>query len=383
VLLVHGIRTDGTWYELTRERLRPFFECEEYSYPGYRSSWFGAVRVAVEPWTVFWALLLSLIGWVSAYLLFDRTFPRVVVPASTLLLGLVVARVRAEAQLRRTFEEFAEFYGTSLHRVGKPIHLIAHSLGAYLTASALMKFGGVRFNRIIYCAAVIPRTFDWKTLLAGRRVRHVRNETGLKDLVPLITAILSPVSRKFGAAGLYGFKGPKHVLHTQADQNVRCSDCETESAPVHNIQLPFEHSSYFIGGLQCEDFWLPFLLGYDPAEFRLLMDLCSEIAERDSLGHHEARDEEEAQLLKYEWKWLQGGTLEERGLRVIRRKHAHIPDSLVPLLLAPRVLHAVGLFWRQVALAQAERTKGRYSKSWAVTGMDPMWVFVQALRRVA
>jgi pimeloyl-ACP methyl ester carboxylesterase len=381
-VLVHGIRTDGPWFRPTVRRLRAFFECIPYSYNEYRHAIGGGLRLAFHPWLFLASLVAAPIVFLVARLVADRWTPAIVPSLSLLAIGLVVANRLAVARLRATVDAFADFYGEEVQNPGHPPHLIAHSLGTYISGNALKRFGGVRFRRIVYCAAVLPRRFSWKRLQAGGQIQYVRSEIGLKDLIPKAASWLSVIVPGFGNAGLAGFSGPIETIHTVEDQNLTCLHCSQRFAAVHNVKLPYEHSTFFNGGLQCECYWLPFLLGYDPVEYRLLMDMCAELDELDKLGNGEARDELETQLYHTEWKFLMGDTLEEATLKLVRHHQPHIGDGLL-WMLTPYTLHAIGLFWRQVAAAQNERKNGNEKQPWIVTGLDPFWVLSQAVEEAA
>lgn len=382
VVLVHGIRTDGPWFAPTVERLRPFFDCVEYGYDGYAHAVWGAVRVAFTPRVLLASLIAAIVAALLALRSFDALYARLLFPAAVLAIGLCAARLAADRQLTAAINEFARFYDEELHHSGRPPHLIAHSLGTYLAGNATARFSPVRFNRIVYCAAVVRRNFDWKAFTSQGRVRYVRNETGLKDPVPLVTALLSLFGREFGSAGLHGFEPKASVVHSVPEQDRVCPSCVSGRAPVHNLPLPFEHSDYFEGGLQCEEYWLPFLLGYDPVEYRLLADMCCELESCENLGMDEARDEIEAQLRALEWSWLQGATLEQAILKRVKKIHPHITHDLA-YLVRPYVLHSLGLFWRAIAKAKAERAEKHYSRASAINGSDPIWTLRQCVERAS
>src|SRR5882672_7888601 len=101
-------------------------------------------------------------------------------------------------------------------------------------------------------------------------------------LVPRAAWLYSFLNSGFGYAGKLGFLGGDEV-HTLANHDDICDACFGGAALVHNAPFSGGHSTFF-STVHCDRFWLPFLLGYDPAEHKLVVEMCSQLCELDGLG---------------------------------------------------------------------------------------------------
>lgn len=353
VILVHGIRTDGNWIVDARPLLEPFFEVVPIHYRHYRH--LGAVKLAVEPLVI---LLGVLIGWISVYLVSRPWLPWWLTGWAAVVLAsaYMMRRLRLDSALRNFVLEFSE----KAERPGRPPNLVAHSLGSYLAGAALLEHPGITFRRVILCGCVLRRDFPWARLRGDAitthfslgRVESVRNEIGLRDWVPRIAEYLSRFSVGFGSAGRDGFVGNSSVVHDVFQADGACPRCDGRGSGVlvHNIHLPFDHNSGFIGGLHCKSAWVPYLLGYDPAEYNTVLRLCRTAAEQHGRNHSQLRKVEQ-KLRNTRWNWCRG-PLRARILQRIsdsRPELKHDRDFLVDL-----ADHALGIFWRRVDRAARE-----------------------------
>jgi hypothetical protein len=90
-------------------------------------------------------------------------------------------------------------YGLSIE---EPFHrpsIIAHSLGAHIICKALHKYPEIKFDKVFLHGAIVPREFDWYTLILRDQVSKVVCEQSRKDLIVrlsfLITGSFHPCSR--------------------------------------------------------------------------------------------------------------------------------------------------------------------------------------------
>lgn len=122
----------------------------------------------------------------------------------------------------RLVDKFYNWYGTTvktcasvaLDRYDKRPSAVAHSLGSWVIANAMLKYEDVRFDKLILAGSILPRDFDWATLFARDQVAFVRNECGQKDPWPDWAGRF--VART-GTGGTHGFDWFGSTV-----QNVRC-----------------------------------------------------------------------------------------------------------------------------------------------------------------
>jgi pimeloyl-ACP methyl ester carboxylesterase len=114
--------------------------------------------------------------------------------------------------------------------------IIAHSFGTYLVGKCMLKYDSVRIDKLILCGSILPKDFDWGTLLARNQVNLVRNEYGVKDFW---SGIVKHFVRGTGSSGRDGFGVISTVIEEQRFEQ-------------------FRHSDYFHSG-HMEAHWIPFL----------------------------------------------------------------------------------------------------------------------------
>ncbi len=86
---------------------------------------------------------------------------------------------------------------------------VGHSYGTYLLAECLRRFQQMRFKRAYLVGSVIPREFDWRTLIVTRgQLEGLRNDCCSLDWpVGICCRILSQIGfRDIGEAGFRGFQ---------------------------------------------------------------------------------------------------------------------------------------------------------------------------------
>lgn len=196
IITVHGIRTFGQW----QERLEDMAEAEDdaISVVHYKYGYFSAVAFLVP-----------------------------------FLRSLLVRR------FARALKQYCKQHSW------KRIDIVAHSFGTFLAAKGLLhlkKEDQPRVHTLILAGSVLKVNFPAERLLSSNVTRIV-NECGIRDVVLLLSQI---VSFGTGMAGRSGIVGLQH---------------ET----FQNRFYDFKHGGYFDeGGVFMRREWLPLLLGNEP-----------------------------------------------------------------------------------------------------------------------
>jgi pimeloyl-ACP methyl ester carboxylesterase len=90
----------------------------------------------------------------------------------------------------------------------RQINLVAHSFGTYVIAWVLLRDARrltLNVNTVILCGSVLRQFFPWQRLTRDKTVGRVINDCGTKDMWPLMAQCFV---LGLGAAGRYGFAGP-------------------------------------------------------------------------------------------------------------------------------------------------------------------------------
>jgi hypothetical protein len=309
------------------EVLGHYFDCVAIHYPHYEDHPVAAVlKVVIEPW--------ALVGGLAAgiFLLFRLFFQQQTVgpfhehfydslvnvvffylTITFIVVGVALAyrrRKQAEAEVRQQIQR------TMIGGVGA--HLIAHSLGTYLTCRMLRTVQGLKLRRVIYVGSVVKRKFSWD-LLTGHRIEALRNEVGGQDSVVLLAGMAKWLFflTDLGWAGWKGFLGSATDVHSSTEADWPCGRCSIQPlpAPVHNSLCPYDaHNTLFMSGFHAARFWLPFLWEYDPGYFQAFLERCQSLTQLGRADFLEAFNR-----LRYA-SW--GGRLcfEEMVVREIRAK---------------------------------------------------------------
>jgi pimeloyl-ACP methyl ester carboxylesterase len=352
VLLVHGIQSDGRWMIDAEPLLSPFFKTVLIEYPHFRH--LGAFKLLFEPLSFCVALIVA---WVIATGSRGNLWLGLLVGGA----GVLLSRLLSRRLLESAIDNFVVRFSREADQMGRPTHVIAHSLGTYLTATALQRFPGIQLGRVILCGCVLPRYYPWqafrKDVAAGRlnaRIASIRNEMGLRDWVPRAALWARRVGGpRFGSAGLEGFTGSDSLIHEVPEGSVQCPRCVTGvDGFLHNVRLDFSHSTGFLGGNQCKYFWVPFLLNCDPGEFRKLLNLSASCYDAQGRDPDEINFSE-TELREYPWRWCEGRPLEVEVRKRLSRSRGVHPEQL-DLLVA----NGIRIFWHLVAVAQNEPYPG-------------------------
>ncbi|MEQ8824258.1 MAG: hypothetical protein RIC14_07780 [Filomicrobium sp.] len=81
--------------------------------------------------------------------------------------------------------------------------IICHSFGTYLLSKVIEANQDLVFDRIILCGSVIPQEFEWERY--SNQFNEIINECGQNDTVVRLAPILS---HKLGSTGRFGFRNP-------------------------------------------------------------------------------------------------------------------------------------------------------------------------------
>ncbi|MDE2821878.1 MAG: hypothetical protein OXK79_00045, partial [Chloroflexota bacterium] len=187
-------------------------------------------------------------------------------------------------------------------------HVIAHSFGTYLAVRA-MAMHDILFARVVFVGCVLPRRFNWHTLFkrasGPSRVKDVRNEIGSSDFVVRLAGFTTWLTRELGSAGRTGFLPVGHKVHSISNPWHECQECSTSAAArVHNVTLEeYGHSTWALGIGHALHFWLPYLWGYPPAEFRNWLNVCSQATRGLQTAAKDDYVHAVGFLLRHKWTW--------------------------------------------------------------------------------
>lgn len=322
VLLVHGVNPDRTWPARVRRILEPHFECHTIDYNEY-DGLMGPIR-AVLPVT---ALVLFLVAIVATPVLWTGWGGRAaglafVSGCAVLLVGLLIGWLMRRRVLRIRYRSQLDGLGI----FSEPPHVIAHSLGTWLTSHAMLKIHTALFDRVIFAGSIVPRRFAWGRLLKSIKpdaFTHLRNEVGRTDWVVLFAGLLPIPITEMGYGGLWGFV-PCDLVHNQDTVRGRCQTCDNGAkARIHNVRLDaYRHSDAFLGFLHIAELWLPDLWGYSPREVADFFRLCQAMVRLEDEARAAGLDAGAARLLTglgtgermlrdRDWEWTDSMTLEQ------------------------------------------------------------------------
>lgn len=322
ILTVHGINTDGKWQEDVKFVLEPHFQCKAVRYPHYRR--FGALKLILEPWVLALAVGSVLLGWWLRYLSYPLLW----------LLGAVVVSI-ASSFVRRDRAHKCYFDQVKGWEYEKAPHLIAHSMGTYLSARTIRKHAWFKLSHIVFAGCIVSKRFRWRPVLgfpsinnpttAGElpcltctaaetaQVVKVRNDVQLLDWVAVaasaLRALLFP---DFGWAGHSGFKETvpcppnSPIIHEVPRPDAWCPSCKKNehNAPIHNVFCAeYSHSDVFMSPDYIAYFWLPFFWDIEPPEYSLFLEWCLEAAQGQQDGDWLLVSETEGKLRNREWIW--------------------------------------------------------------------------------
>jgi hypothetical protein len=269
---------------MAKEVFEPHFACEPIEFSDYDCAKGGAVKAIVHPVLFLGALVALVFAWRYRSSL-AMTSTGVLVVAS-----LLVARLQL-----RWCADYVKAVMSEKMVSARRVHVIAHSLGTFFTWRA-MERADVEFDRVVLVGSVLPHVLSHSASWSSRVRRtddsargvefsgpSVRNEVAGKDLVVWLAGLAGWLSRELGRSGWgRGFQSQTIPIHTAPDPWTHCSECESgRKAIIHNVALGsyYGHSTVFLGPGHAQRLWLPFLWGFEPAEFRDWLRLSSLAAE--------------------------------------------------------------------------------------------------------
>lgn len=113
------------------------------------------------------------------------------------------------------------------------IIVIAHSFGTYITSKLLSEYPRIKFDKIIFCGAIVPKDFRWEMHADNLNSTSILNDVGTRDIWPIIA---TTVSLGYGASGRIGFQTNR----------------------VTDRYFNFKHSDFFTQN-HIRKYWLPFI----------------------------------------------------------------------------------------------------------------------------
>jgi hypothetical protein len=104
----------------------------------------------------------------------------------------------------------------------------------------LLKYKNIRFDKVILCGSILPKTFPWQDIIDRGQVRELRNEYGVKDIWVNLVALFI---KGAGSSGRDGFIQNGFKL---------------ANSRIIQERFEFKHSEYFFKG-HMRTFWISFL----------------------------------------------------------------------------------------------------------------------------
>jgi hypothetical protein len=107
----------------------------------------------------------------------------------------------------RLVDRFREWYFNQVNglRIEEPFHrpsIVAHSLGSWIVAKAMLKYDDIKFDKVFLHGSIVPRDFDWYTLILRDQVNRITVEKSKRDWVLYLSFVLTG---SFYPCGRYGF----------------------------------------------------------------------------------------------------------------------------------------------------------------------------------
>lgn len=309
-------------------------------------------------------------------------------------------------------------------------HVVAHSLGTYLTGHILNEEERPLLGRVIFTGCVLDRKFPWYKNVgpeAQQKFWAVKNYVGGIDVVPVFTGSLrtvwvlltSPARipgiirgtefignllhwRPLGWAGQRGFRDREPVVHS-LPADTMCPMCVPggNSAAVHNVRARFAGHSTINGDADYQCFqWLPFLWADSPVKFDYWKALCTlghqaatalqgqirgGVLTSEQIVNQNALADAEHRLLSGPWYWpLNGNWLSQGGLVAGRPLRAYVEEIVDGFDTRPNVSVDVLLrrvpviIFQKFAVALAER-KSSTPRANIMALLEPRKVLVAAV----
>lgn len=112
--------------------------------------------------------------------------------------------------IRNDVKDFRDWYFSIVDdpnyslRISEPFHrpsILAHSLGTWIIAKALMTFPEIKFDKIFLFGSIIPEDFDWFKLILNDQVNSVIYEKAEKDRIASLGIIFTGSNKPCGTKG--------------------------------------------------------------------------------------------------------------------------------------------------------------------------------------
>lgn len=112
--------------------------------------------------------------------------------------------------IKKDVEKFRDWYFSIVENpsyelnINEPFHrpsIIAHSLGTWIVAKALLKYPELKFDKIFLFGSIIPEIFDWFKLILNDQVNSVFYEKAKKDSIAPLGLIFTGSLRPCGTKG--------------------------------------------------------------------------------------------------------------------------------------------------------------------------------------
>ena len=404
ILTVHGINTDGKWQEAVKNVLEPHFECAAIQYPHYR--YLGALKLLFEPYVLVPALAVPWIVSKWEHLKYPSMWV-----LGAFVLAYLGSYVRRHCALKYVLGQMNQSDFEDRR------HLIAHSLGSYLTGKIILKHTWFRLSHVIYAGCVLSQKFNWRKLglvnhpkprckhtvssnetvnlsypeeLANAQAIKVRNDVQRKDLVPILAkALRAFLLPDFGMAGYSGFKDTLPcppavtVMHKVPTPSQACADCCANShlAPLHNVVVDeYWHSGVFSDPRYISAFWLPFFWNIESSEYALFVQIFIESEKARRENFYSQIIEQERVFREQEWRWAGCKLTEfikgeiEAYMKLYPHKDRNLTDDLVDFAVK-------GTWLRFDAAREAYRDR---SVGWETTvlGLNPKHAVATAVKEL-
>jgi len=278
VITVHGVGClgfGGEWQEKVESVLGEQFVFDHIRHGYYR--WLAGVDLAFEPVVVL--ALFGLWWWIRP------VWPHDIRPEPLVVLVFVLAYYLRTVRHKLAWWSFWNQLFDRLIGHGPP-HLIAHSLGTYLTCRAMTEKDFARFDHVILAGSVVNEEFCEQRWIASRPTpcQNLRNEVAPRDPVVIIAFLFRKLfpNRLFGGSGYSGFAGGPNLVHTVNAPELPCPSCSSMTAPIHNL---FYRHVYHGGKLTDANhaaiYWLPYLLASNPQLFSNFLSIVVKAKEAD------------------------------------------------------------------------------------------------------
>lgn len=115
-------------------------------------------------------------------------------------------------------------------------HVIAHSFGTYIIGYCLIKYPEIKFDKVILCGSILPRHFDWDSLIHSGQVKRIKNEYSKNDFW---SKIVKKFARKLtGSSGYDKFISNSNFLQ-QDEFNFYSHSDYLNTDHIRNQWLPF------------------------------------------------------------------------------------------------------------------------------------------------